>query len=773
MDAEMANTPGGIVLAVPWTPGGSRSAHHPGLNTETISMLATTTDDMQRILRAEHPDPFAVLGMHRANLLEGPVTVVRAFVPGATRLHVVKERGESSVHPMEQIAEEGFFEASFPAEDRFPYHFRAEWEGGGESEFADAYSFPSTLGELDLHLIAEGEDLRLYRKLGAHLLAIQGTEGVRFSVWAPNAARVSVVGDFNHWDGRRHPMRLHQGAGVWEIFIPHLEPGTLYKYEIKPRSGAPFVKADPVGFGSEVRPATASVVRALDSYEWGDREWMDARPTGNALREPMSVYEVHPGSWRWREGRPLSYLEMADELPDYLVEMGFTHVEFLPVMEHPYDPSWGYQVTGYFSPTSRFGTPDDFRHLVDRLHQRGIGVFLDWVPAHFPRDAAGLRRFDGTALYEHLDPRLGEHPDWGTMIFNYGRNEVRNFLIANAVYWLDEFHIDGLRVDAVASMLYLDYSREDGEWLPNRYGGRENLEAIDFFRQLNRTVGEHFPGALMIAEESTAWPGVTNPPDAGGLGFHFKWNMGWMNDFLRFIEHEPVHRKFHQGMLTFSLMYAFSENFVLPISHDEVVHGKHSLLDKMPGDEWQKFANLRLTLGFMWTHPGKQLLFMGGEFGQWREWSEDGPLDWWLTERPLHRGAQRWLRDLNHVYRAEPALWERDTTHQGFEWVDFHDVENSVIIFRRLGDEPGEEVLVLCNFTPVPRHDYRVGVPYSGRYREILNSDSELYGGSNVGNGGWVGTETIPSHSHPSSLCLSLPPLGMLMLKREGPQRNG
>ena len=726
---------------------------------------AISQKDIQQIVNGDHPNPFSVLGMHRAVLLDGPVVAVRALVPDADDVSIVDARS-GAVVPMELIDAAGLYEARLPEQGRFPYRIRASWKGA-EQEFADPYAFPSTIGELDLHLMAEGRDLRLYRKLGSHPMTVDGVNGVRFAVWAPNAHRVSVVGDFNHWDGRRHAMRLHPGAGVWEIFIPEMAVGTLYKYEIKPRSGPPFVKADPLGFQAEVRPATASVVHELGTYDWGDSQWLEGRKTTDAARQAMSVYEVHLGSWRWQDDRPMSYREQADSLAGYVAEMGFTHVEFMPVMEHPYDPSWGYQVTGYFAPTSRYGPPDDFKYLVDRLHQNGIGVILDWVPAHFPKDAAGLRRFDGSPLYEHQDPRLGEHPDWGTMIFNYGRNEVRNFLIANAIYWFDEYHIDGLRVDAVASMLYLDYSREQGEWLPNRYGGRENLEAIDFFRELNHLVREHFPGALMIAEESTAWPGVTHPVETGGLGFHFKWNMGWMNDFLRFVEQEPIFRKYHSGLLTFSLMYAFSEHFVLPISHDEVVHGKRSLLDKMPGDEWQKFANLRLALGFMWSHPGKQLLFMGTEIGQWREWSESRSLDWWLLDRPLHQGAQRWVRDLNHAYRSEAALWQRDITYEGFEWIDFHDVENSVIIFRRLGDDPADEVVIACNFTPVPREGYRVGVPKGGRYRELLNSDAECYGGSNLGNGGAIYTEEVPSHGHPHSMCLLLPPLAILVLKLE------
>ncbi len=726
---------------------------------------ATREHDIEQIVRARHPDAFGVLGLHRVSLVRGWVNVVRAFVPWARELAVVPMDGEPV--EMNRVHSEGFFEAVFPDGDRFRYRLRATNADGHSHEFWDPFTFPSTIGELDLYLLAEGTDLEMYRKLGAHPCTMSDVEGVRFGVWAPNAARVSVVGEFNGWDGRRHPMRSHPGVGIWEIFIPELQSGAVYKYEIAPRDGSPFLKSDPVAFRTELRPATASVVHPLDDHRWADNEWMKGRESYDPTGRPMSVYEVHPGSWRWEDGRPLSYRDLAERLGDYVVEMGFTHVELLPVMEHPYDPSWGYQVTGYFAPTSRFGAPGDFKFFVDRMHQRGIGVILDWVPAHFPKDAAALSRFDGTALYEHEDPRRGEHPDWGTLIFNFGRNEVRNFLISNALFWLREYHVDGLRVDAVASMLYLDYSRKEGEWLANQHGGRENLEAIDFLRQLNHTIRERAPGTVMIAEESTAWPGVTQPVENGGLGFHMKWNMGWMNDFLRFVEQEPIYRKYHFSLITFSLMYAFSERFTLPISHDEVVHGKRSLLDKMPGDEWQKFANLRLALGFMWTHPGKQLLFMGSEIGQWREWSESRELDWELLERPLHAGAQHWVRDLNRVYRDHPEFWQLDASYEGFEWIDFHDVENTVLAFRRRSAQVDEEVVVVCNFTPVPREGYRFGVPQPGLYRELLNSDSELYGGSNVGNAGGVPTEEVASHGMPQSLCLRVPPLGILVLKRE------
>ncbi|HEU0078836.1 MAG TPA: 1,4-alpha-glucan branching protein GlgB, partial [Longimicrobiaceae bacterium] len=607
-----------------------------------------------------------------------------------------------------------------------------------------------------------------YSVLGAHPCELDGVRGTRFAVWAPNARRVSVVGHFNGWDGRRHVMRSHPGSGVWEIFLPGVERGAVYKYEIRAPSGELLLKADPMAFAAEMRPDTASVVFGLDHPAWEDGEWMRARAERNPCEGPMAVYEVHLGSWRRGEDdRVPGYRETAHRLADYVCEMGFTHVELLPVAEHPYDPSWGYQVTGYYAPTSRYGTPDDFRYFVDHLHRRGIGVILDWVPAHVPRDAHALRLFDGTPLYEHADPRQGEHPDWGTMVFNFGRNEVRNFLVANALYWLEEFHVDGLRVDAVASMLYLDYSRKAGEWVPNRYGGRENLEAIAFIQQLNTVVRERVPGTLMIAEESTAWPGVTQPAHLGGLGFHLKWNMGWMNDFLRFAQEDPVYRQFHFNLVTFSLMYAFSERFVLPLSHDEVVHGKGSLANKMPGDAWQKLANLRLALGYMWAHPGKKLLFMGGELGQWREWSEGRALDWELLDDRLHAGVQRFVRDLNALYGREPAFWEMDFAHEGFEWIDFHDVRNSVVSFVRRGREPGEELVFVCNFTPVPRMGYRVGLPRPGRYAEVLNSDAEAYGGSNLGNAGAVESEPVPEHGRAQSAPMVLPPLGLLVLKRE------
>jgi 1,4-alpha-glucan branching enzyme len=728
----------------------------------------TLLHDLEQILNGTHADPFRVLGMHRISIGGEIRLVVRAFHPGAEEVALVG----GSFHaprPLKRVAEAGFFESVLPrGTEPFPYRLRTRWPGGAVHEESDPYAFGTTVSEFDLYLIAEGTQLRLYDVLGAHPDEMNGVAGTRFAVWAPNARRVSVVGDFNAWDGRRHQMRAHPGAGVWDIFLPGVGPGAVYKYEIIGPQGERLLKADPVAFQAELRPATGSVVADHAPFAWTDDEWMRARQEAS-LDRPMSVYEVHLGSWRRvpEEGdRLLTYREAAHQLAEYVREMGFTHVELMPVMEHPYDPSWGYQVTGYFAPSSRFGTPAEFKYLVDHLHGQGIGVILDWVPAHFPRDAHALARFDGTALYEHDDPRQGAHPDWGTLVFNFGRNEVRNFLLSNALFWLDEFHADGLRVDAVASMLYLDYSRQPGEWVPNRYGGRENLEAIDFLHLLNATIRDRVPGALMIAEESTAWPAVTQPPHLGGLGFHLKWNMGWMNDFLRFAEEDPVHRKYHYGLLTFSLMYAFSEHFVLPISHDEVVHLKGSMLEKMPGDTWQKFANLRLSLGFMWTHPGKKLLFMGAEFGQWSEWSESRSLDWHLLGDGMHQGARQWVRDLNRVYREQPALWEIDFSYEGFRWIDFHDAEQTVLSFMRRG-RAGEEVVVVCNFTPVPRMEYRVGVPGPGRYRELLNSDAAAYGGSNLGNAGGVWTEAVADHGCPQSLKLVLPPLGILVLKRE------
>ena len=632
----------------------------------------------------------------------------------------------------------------------------------------------SPLTEDDLDLFNEGTHCRLYERLGSHVLTLDDVEGTYFAVWAPNAARVSVVGDFNGWDPSTHPLWPRGESGIWEGFAPGVGRGALYKYHIESRHGGYQVdKADPHAFHAEVPPRTASVVWDLE-YDWGDQEWMGTRRSRNALDAPISIYEVHLGSWMRvpEEGRPLTYRELAPRLADYVARLGFTHVEFLPLMEHPFYGSWGYQTTGYFAPTSRYGSPQDFMYLVDYLHQHGIGVILDWVPSHFPTDEHGLGYFDGTHLYEHADPRQGFHPDWNSFIFNYGRNEVRSFLMSSALFWLDRYHVDGLRVDAVASMLYLDYSRKDGEWIPNEYGGNENLEAIAFLRRFNQDVYRACPDVQTIAEESTAWPMVSRPTYVGGLGFGMKWDMGWMHDTLEYMSQDPIHRKYHHDKLTFRMVYAFSENFVLPLSHDEVVHGKGSLLGKMPGDDWQKFANLRLLYGYMYAQPAKKLLFMGGEFGQWREWNHDQSLDWHLSQLPPHAGLQRWVRDLNGLYRGEPALHELDFDPAGFEWIDCNDTMSSTISLLRKARSTDDRILIVCNYTPVPRHNYRVGAPNGGHWREVLNSDALEYGGSGQGNLGGVEAAPIPFHGRPYSLNLTLPPLAAVFFKSENGRRR-
>ncbi|MCE9526910.1 MAG: 1,4-alpha-glucan branching protein GlgB [Planctomycetales bacterium] len=632
----------------------------------------------------------------------------------------------------------------------------------------DPYYFEPLLTDFDLHLFGEGNMLRAYDKFGAHLREIDGVVGVNFAVWAPNAQAVSVIGDFNKWDARRHPLRRHSSGGVWELFIPELKAGEKYKFRIKTKWGENLEKCDPFSFSAELPPRTASIVSDLTTHGWKDSEWMMRRAATNQLEQPISVYEVHLGSWRRdpkRHNGWLNYRELAHQLVAYCKETGFTHLELMPISEHPFTGSWGYQTVGYFGVTSRYGTPEDFMYFVDYCHQNGIGVILDWVPAHFPKDAHGLRRFDGSALYEHEDVRKGEHPDWGTMIFNYGRHEVRNFLISNALFWLDKYHIDGLRVDAVASMLYLDYSRKEGEWIPNQYGGRENLEAISLFREFNYQAHGQFPGVLTIAEESTAWGGVSRPTYTGGLGFSLKWNMGWMNDTLRYMKHEPIHRQFHHDELTFSLIYAFTENFCLPLSHDEVVHGKKALLDQMPGDLWQKFANLRLLYSYMWTHPGKKLLFMGSEFGQWNEWNADTELQWDLLQWETHGGVKQMLSDLNALVRKEPSLHEVDFGPEGFEWIDCHSRGDSVLAYMRKGKNPEDFLIVACNFTPVVRKQHVVGVPRGGWYKEVFNSDSKFYGGSNVGNFPGIQAEEPGWHMRPFKLTINLPPLGVVVFK--------
>jgi 1,4-alpha-glucan branching enzyme len=734
---------------------------------------STLDVDLADLAAGKNHDPFAVLGPHRVDDNEnGRGIVVRAFQPAARSIDLVL-RLSGEARPMVRRKQDATFQATIagPAEQAIPdYRLRITFRDGSVVEIDDPYRYGRVLTDYDLHLLGEGTHYRSFEKLGAHRIMVGSTTGVHFAVWAPNARRVSVIGDFNGWDGRVHAMRVLQPNGIWEIFIPDLSDGENYKFEVRARSGAVLQKADPFAFAFEVPPRSASVVHDISDYRWGDDEWMASRnQDGPWYERPMAIYEVHLGSWARvpEEGsRFLTYRELAHRLVPYVKDMGFSHIELLPVMEHPFSGSWGYQVLGFFAPTSRFGPPEDFKYFVDVCHRAGIGVILDWVPGHFPKDDHGLARFDGTALYEHADPRQGEHQDWGTLIFNYGRTEVRNFLLSSALFWLEEYHVDGLRVDAVASMLYLDYSRREGEWIPNRFGGRENLDAISFLQELNRlTHGKH-PGTMTAAEESTAWPGVSRPVHLGGLGFSYKWNMGWMHDVLQYVHENPVHRRWHHNLVTFSMMYAYSERFILPLSHDEVVHGKASLLDKIPGDAWQKRATLRALYGYMYGHPGKQLMFMGDEFGQWSEWNHDSSLDWHLLDDPSHEALRHYVRDLNARYRAEPALYERDFEPDGFQWIDCNDNENSVLSIIRYARDRSNFVVMVFNFTPVPRAEYRVGVPAAGWYAELLNSDAAGYGGSNMGNAGGVASEPIPSHGFDHSTRLIVPPLACLMLKR-------
>ena len=763
---------------------------HSQLSLSTISSLIDGT----------LANPAELLGPHPVDYRGQTAVAIRSYLPKAASAWVLDRRRGLRL-PMRRIHPAGVFEGLAPIEGwRFDPHGRLclastpqpktsfaaprGFQETKDSVYAievtdkrgnitvmhDPYAAPSILSDFDRYLIGEGKHLELYTRLGAHPRVIDGRSGINFAVWAPNARTVQIVGDFNGWDGRGHAARVHANLGVWELFVPEARVGDKYKFRVLTQQGEWVDKCDPLAFAAELPPLTASIITDLNSYHWNDGEWMSHRANSQPLRQPMNVFEVHLGSWQKGPGRPhgwLHYRDLAHRLADYCRRMNFTHVELLPVSEHPFTGSWGYQTVGYYAPTSRHGSPDDFMYFVDYLHQRGIGVLIDWVPAHFPKDNHGLRRFDGSALYEHEDPRKGEHPDWGTLIFNYGRNEVRTFLVANALFWLDKYHIDGRRVDAVASMLYLDYSRQHGQWIPNQYGGRENLEAMDFLREFNTVVHEKHPGTVTIAEESTAWPGVSRPVYSGGLGFTLKWNMGWMNDTLRYFRQEPIHRQFHHGELTFSLIYAFTENFVLPLSHDEVVHGKGALLSQMPGDLWQKFANLRLLYGYMWTHPGKKLLFMGGELGMWNEWNHDVGPQWELLDFDTHRGIQNLVADLNKLVVEYPALHAEDFSGEGFEWIDCSNAQDSILAYLRKAPDAAP-LLICCNFTPVVRHGYRIGVPMPGFWRELFNSDSMTYGGTNVGN--YPGRHTTPhtAHGRPDSIQIDLPPLAVNVFKWEG-----
>ncbi len=724
------------------------------------------------IVNSAHADPFSVLGAHPITHEGKKAIIIRAFIPAAKELYILRQDGTKKIYKATKIRQEGVFECiAEKTEAIFPYKLKVVYNDNNACEIVDSYCFLPVLSDFDLHLISEGTHYKKYEKLGAHVMKIGDVEGVFFAVWAPNALRVSVIGDFNSWDGRTHPMRLRGHFGVWELFIPGLKAGDIYKYEIKGRyKGFIGQKVDPYAFYCEARPKTACIIHDINTYKWNDDTWVKEREKTNWLESPMSIYEVHLGSWQRvpEEGnRFLTYRELAERLIPHVQNIGFTHIELMPINEHPLDASWGYQPVGYFAPTSRFGNPDDFMYFIDKCHQAGLGVIIDWVPAHFPRDSHGLAYFDGTCLYEHADPRRGEHKDWGTLIFNYGRNEVINFLICSALFWIDKYHIDGLRVDAVASMLYLDYSKKHGEWLPNQYGGKENLEAVAFLKKFNEVVHGFHPGVVTIAEESTSWPMVSRPTYIGGLGFSMKWNMGWMHDILHYFQKEPVHRKYHHNNLTFALLYAFTENFINVFSHDEVVYLKRSMLDKMPGDIWQKFANLRALYAYMYAQPGKQLMFMGGEFGQWREWNFDGSLDWHLLddENSYHQKLVKYLKDLNILYKSSPSLYEIDFSYEGFEWVDFGDYENSVVSFLRKAKNPEDFIVCVFNLTPVPRKNYRVGVPKEGFYKEVLNSDADMYGGGNLGNWGGFYADNVWWQGRPFSLSLQLPPLSAVFMK--------
>ena len=736
-------------------------------------MLTTTKlHDIFHIVNGEHSDPHTVLGMHEMEEDGRKAVVVRAFLPNAAGITVIDYANKRKKYPMERLHADGFFEVTIAdREEWFRYQLEYTDADGNTWRSYDPYSFSPTLSEFDRHLFGAGTHYEIYEKMGGRLMTHEGARGAAFSVWAPNAKAVSVIGDFNNWDARRSPMRRLGESGIWELFLPAAAEGDKYKFHVTQCDGRVVDKTDPYGVYAEVRPNNASVLYPLKRYKWKDRRWMTARRKYDFRTAPMNIYEVHLGSWKRAEGdRFLTYTELAEQLIPYVKEMGYTHIEMLPVEEHPFDGSWGYQVTGYYAPTSRYGSPDEFKQFVDACHQNGISVILDWVPAHFPKDDFALARFDGTALYEHQDPRLGEHIQWGTYIFNYGRKEVANFLLANALYWMDIFHIDGLRVDAVASLLRLDFCKEEGQWLPNVYGGSENLEAIEFLKHMNSVIAEREPGALMIAEDSTAWPGVTKKVDEGGLGFSLKWNMGWMNDFLSYIKLDPIYRKYHQNKLTFGMAYHYAENFVLVLSHDEVVHTKSSMIGKMPGDVWQSFANLRLSYGFMMGHPGKKLLFMGGEFAQYSEWSEARSLDWHLLQYADHQEMQAYVKELNHLYTEEPAFWAEDFDPNGFQWIECDDAESSIVSFVRRSKE--KELVFLCNFTPVVHRGFSLGVPQEGVYHERLNSDAARFGGSDVINAVPLQSKAEPAGRCPFRVELDVPPLGMVILEREQPKKQ-
>ena len=722
--------------------------------------------ELQQIINSSHGDPHHILGMHEIKTPEGAGLAVRAFIPQAKKIVVLDPQKPGWELELPIVHRDGFFEGVIKRSKWFRYQLRITAHDGNEWTTHDPYSFAPVLSDLDLHLFGEGTHYKIFDKLGAHFMNIDGVDGVLFAVWAPNAQRISLIGDFNGWDGRRHPMRVRSNSGLWELFVPGLQQYDRYKFEIKALDGRIFQKSDPYASFCELRPSTSSLVYDIYRYEWKDAEWLKRRAAENILGKPVNIYEVHPGSWkRGSDNEFLTYSGLEKELIPYVKEMGYTHIELMPIEEHPFDGSWGYQVTGYYAPTSRYGNPDEFMHFVDACHINGLGLILDWVPAHFPKDAHGLARFDGTALYEHQDPRLGEHPDWGTLIFNYGRKEVKNFLIANALFWIEKYHIDGLRVDAVASMLYLNYGKNDGQWIPNKYGGNENFEAAEFMKHMNSVLLGTHPGVMMIAEESTAWAGVSRPPETGGLGFNLKWNMGWMNDFTSYIANDPIYRSFHHWQLTFGMVYAYSENFVLVLSHDEVVHGKRSMINKMPGDLWQKCANLRLSYAFMYGHPGKKLLFMGGEFGQFDEWSEARQLDWFLLEFDHHRQIQSFVRDLNNLYKNEISMWYDDFEGQGFEWIDCMDSARSYVAFFRKAKKEEDILVFVCNFTPNPILEHRLGVPYAGYYKEILNSDDKKYGGSGITNEFVIKADAVECTARPYSIGLRVPPLGAIILK--------